>query len=48
MPHPFYGNQHWVSVINPDTTLATTKDLLADAYDFAVRKHTNHRARVQP
>jgi hypothetical protein len=47
MPHPFYANQHWASVINPEMTLATTKELLADAYDFAVRKHTNHRSRAQ-
>ena len=47
MPHPFYGNQHWASVINPDTTLTTTKELLADAYGFAVRKHRNHRARAE-
>ncbi len=24
------------------------KELLADAYDFAVRKHRNHRARTTP
>jgi hypothetical protein len=48
MPHPFYGNQHWVAVINPESTLATAKELLADAYDFAVRKHTNHRTRTTP
>ena len=48
MPHPFYGNQHWLAVINPGTTLATVRELLADAYDFAVRKHRNHRARTDP
>jgi hypothetical protein len=47
MPHPIYGNQHWASVINPETTLATVRELLADAYDFAVRKHRNHRTRAQ-
>jgi len=47
MPHPIYANQHWVSVINPESTLATTKQLLADAYDFAVRKHHNRESRAQ-
>lgn len=46
MPHPVYANQHWISVINPGAaTLATTRHLLAAAYDFAVRKHDNHRTR---
>jgi hypothetical protein len=46
MPHPFYGNQHWVAVVNPESALDTVKELLADAYGFAVRKHRNHRART--
>jgi hypothetical protein len=47
MPHPHYANQHWVCVVNPTgATFATLRPLLAEAYDFAVRKHTNHRGRV--
>jgi hypothetical protein len=48
MPHPVYGNQHWISVINPGpVTLETAKHLLADAYDFAVRKHHNRESRAR-
>lgn len=46
MPHPVYANQHWVCVINPaGPTFEVIRPLLAEAYDFAVRKHTNHRIR---
>lgn len=44
MPHPFYASQHWVCVVNPGAaTLDTAKKLLAEAYDFAVRKYANRR-----
>jgi hypothetical protein len=46
MPHPVYAGQYWVCVINPsEATFETVKPLLAEAYEFAVRKHANHRAR---
>jgi hypothetical protein len=46
MPHPFYASQHWVSVVNPgEATLPTVRRLLAEAYDFAVRKYRNRRGR---
>ncbi|MFG3418005.1 DUF6194 family protein [Micromonospora sp. NPDC048063] len=49
LPHPVYAAQHWVCVVNPgEATLDTVRTLLADAYDFAVRKHANHRARRTP
>jgi hypothetical protein len=46
MPHPFYASQYWVSVVDPgEATLDTVRTLLAEAYGFAARKHTNQRAR---
>ena len=49
LPHPFYANQNWLCVVNlgPQTT-SLVLDLLAEAYAFAVRKHTNQRARRNP
>jgi len=45
-PHPFYANQYWLCVVNPGTrTAALVRELLDEAYAFAVRKHTNQRAR---
>lgn len=42
MPHPVYGSQYWVCVVNPgEATLDTVRDLLAEAYEFAVRKYAN-------
>ncbi|MEU1426493.1 DUF6194 family protein [Nocardia sp. NPDC005746] len=34
-PHPVYAGAAWLSVINPDTTAAVAKDLLALAHDRA-------------
>lgn len=49
MPHPVYANQHWACVINPtEPTLELIRPLLAEAYDFAVRKHENRTHRTQP
>jgi hypothetical protein len=46
MPHPYYASQYWVSVVNPgEATLDTVRVLLAEAYEFAARKHANQRAR---
>jgi hypothetical protein len=40
MPHPVYGGNHWVSVLNPsDATFGTLLPLLREAYDRAVRRH---------
>lgn len=44
MPHPFYASQHWVCIVTP-SDLGPLTPLLAEAYDFAVRKYTNHQAR---
>lgn len=45
MPHPGYAPQHWVCVINPATTLDAARELMAEAHEFAARKHANQRAR---
>ena len=41
MPHPVYGRQYWVCVLNPSTETFETKvrPLLAEAYEQAVSKH---------
>ena len=39
MPHPVYGRNHWVCVLNPsDATFEKLKPLLAEAYDIAFRR----------
>ena len=39
MPHPVYGPNHWVSVLNPsETTFENLKPLLTEAYQRAVRR----------
>jgi hypothetical protein len=46
MPHPIYGNVHWVCVLNPDVaTLETAKKLLGEAYGAAVEQHRRRAAR---
>jgi hypothetical protein len=40
MPHPVYGRNYWISVLNPsDATLERLRPLLQEAYDRAVRGH---------
>jgi hypothetical protein len=41
MPHPVYGRQYWVCVLNPSAATFQTvvQSLLAEAYDRDVRKH---------
>lgn len=39
MPHPVYGKNHFVCVLNPsDPTFETLKPLLAEAYEIAVKR----------
>ena len=47
MPHPVYGRQYWVSVLNPraETFQAKVQPLLAEAYERVVGKHTRRAAR---
>jgi predicted DNA-binding protein (MmcQ/YjbR family) len=41
MPHPVYGRNHWVCVLNPsEATFETLKPLLEEAYDRAVERYT--------
>jgi hypothetical protein len=40
MPHPVYGRNHWVCVLNPsDATFAAVEPLLREAYDRAVERY---------
>jgi hypothetical protein len=39
MPHPVYGANHWIGVLNPsDPTFERVKPLIAEAYSIAVRR----------
>ena len=44
MPHPTYGPQNWVCVVNP-SDIEALKPLLAEAHEFAARKYGNYQAR---
>jgi hypothetical protein len=40
LPHPVYGVNHWVSVLNPsEATFARIRPLLDEAYEIAVRRN---------
>lgn len=42
MPHPIYGQQSWVCVLNPSLeTFETVKPLLAEAYSTAAARHAS-------
>lgn len=46
MPHPVYGRQYWVSVLNPsEATFQTVQPLLAEAYALAASKYAKRAAR---
>jgi hypothetical protein len=49
MPHPVYGRQYWVCVLNPSeiTFQAAVQPLLAEGYDMAAGKHTKRMARTR-
>ena len=39
MPHPLYGSNHFVCILNPsDDSFESVKPLLSEAYDIAVRR----------
>jgi Family of unknown function (DUF6194) len=47
LPHPFYASHHWVCVVSPgEASFGAIRPLLAEAYEFAVRKHANRQARA--
>lgn len=40
MPHPVYGVNHWVSVLNPsEATFVRLRPLLDEAYEIAVKRN---------
>jgi hypothetical protein len=44
MPHPVYGGNHWVCVLNPsESTFDAVRPLLAEAHDIAVKRYTRPR-----
>ncbi len=47
LPHPVYGRQYWVCVLNPSeaTFQTVVQPLLAEAYDLAVSKYAKRVAR---
>jgi uncharacterized protein DUF6194 len=46
LPHPIYGAQAWVSVLNPGpATDGLIKTLLAEAYERAVARHERRTSR---
>ena len=46
IPHPVYGPQSWLSVLNPGpVTEGTVKDLMAEAHDRARNRYEKQRTR---
>lgn len=46
LPHPVYGKQHWICVLNPSAaTFQSLQPLLTEAYDLAVKKYAKRVAR---
>ena len=46
MPHPVYGRQSWVCVLNPSAeTFGRVKPLLREAYEIAVARLKGWRER---
>lgn len=45
MPHPVYGPQSWVCVLNPSpTSFEAIKPLLAEAYSIVVKRYASRQA----
>jgi hypothetical protein len=45
MPHPIYAPMSWICILNPVKTLETVKQLLAEAYEMDVKKHSKRATR---
>jgi hypothetical protein len=46
IPHPVYGPQSWLSVLNPrPVTEGTVKELLVEAHDRARNRYKKHRTK---
>jgi predicted DNA-binding protein (MmcQ/YjbR family) len=44
-PHPVYGQQSWVSIINPgDANRAAVEAMLTEAHDRVARRHRGRNA----
>jgi Family of unknown function (DUF6194) len=48
MPHPIYAPMSWICILNPrEATFETVKQLLAEAYEIDVKKHSKHVTRTK-
>jgi hypothetical protein len=46
LPHPVYGAQSWVSILNPGpATSDLTRSLLTEAHERAIARHNRRRSR---
>jgi Family of unknown function (DUF6194) len=41
MPHPVYGGQNWVCVLNPDRTWPTVRHLVTEAHAYGARREAS-------
>jgi hypothetical protein len=49
LPHPVYGNMHWVCVLNPSPeSFARVQDLLAEAHSRAARTYARSHQTSEP
>lgn len=47
MPHPYYGSQYWVSIVEPsDAAWPRVLEFLTEAHAFAARKYANQDKRL--
>jgi hypothetical protein len=45
LPHPVYGQMHWLCVLNPtEATFQQLRELLAEAYDLAAKRNAKSHA----
>jgi hypothetical protein len=48
MPHPAYGRQSWVSILNPSPeTFETVKPLLAEAHSIVATRYAKRQAETE-
>ena len=49
MPHPHYAQQNFICVLSPsEATFERLQDILAEAYDIAVRRYERRNKKNQP
>jgi hypothetical protein len=46
LPHPVYGQMHWLCALNPsEATFHQLRELLAEAYDLAAKRNAKSQAK---